>query len=106
MDMNVLQLVLTAGVGIVGVAVGYGGVKVQVRRNTHDISGLRKDMNQVTGNPSGEPVFMRRTECVAHGAQITVMEKKLTALMSFARHVLTTDKKMTLQQVNEILGED
>lgn len=106
MDVNVLQLILTAVIGLAGVAVGYGGVKVQVRRNTYDIAGLRKDMNVITGSPSGRSVYVPRAECETFSADREAMERKLSALMNFARHVLTTDKKMSLQRVNEILGED
>ena len=113
MDNEILRLAAPFIVGLLGVAVGYGGLRIQVRTNRRDIKKLREDFNKVTGNPTGEPAYVRREECVHRTAEINSLRgevqkqgKQIAGVRSFARWFLTTKEKMSLSEANAILGED
>ena len=117
MDSDVLRRAPPYLMGLLGVAAGYGGVRLQVRMNRDNIAALQNDFNVLVGNPTGTPAFVPREECAR---QTTEMARKintlsiasreqgqrLTGLSNFARYVLTKQQGLTLAEVNEILGED
>lgn len=104
----ILQLVMSGGSGMAGVLMAFVVLRIQVRRNTKDIKHLRKDVDQITGAPTGEPVYVRRDECAKQTKQMAVeistVSSKVDGLQRYARHQLTKDG-MTLDKVNEILGD-
>ena len=111
-----MRLCLTFGAGAAGVAAGWAGMRVQVRRNTGDIGHLQKVVKKLTGNPTGLPVYIRRDECEARtgemGEKVNVLateveaqNRQLSEVQNFARYMLTKEG-LTLGEVNEILGGD
>jgi hypothetical protein len=100
-----LNLVAPFVAGVVGAAVGYGGIVARVRMSEKRIDKLDSRVDVIVGNPSGRSMFVPRGECEAFADERAAMEKKLNALMRFARHALTVDKKMSLTQANDLLGE-
>lgn len=113
MDPDIVRLCLTFGAGVAGVAAGWAGMRVQIRRNTKDIAGLRRDVDKITGNPAGLPVYVRRDECAARTNEIReeigglrrefkTQGRRLVGLQSFARHLLTKEG-LSLSEVNDIL---
>jgi len=104
----ILQLAMTFGSGALGVAVMWGTLRAKVHRNLSDIKSLRSDVNKITGNPTGPPVFVRRDECSAQtkrmNAELATVSDKVDGLQRYARHQLTK-AGVPLDKVNEILGE-
>lgn len=91
-----LQLVMSGGSGMLGVVVAFVTMRLQVRRNTKNISHLRSDFNKITGAPTGLPVYARRDE-------VTALNDKVAGLQRYARYQLTKNG-MPLNEVNELLG--
>lgn len=101
---SIYQLIMSGGSGMGGVLAAYVVMRIQVRRNTKDIKGLRGDVNSITGTPTGEPVYIKRNECHAQMKELTTMRSAVEGLQRYARHQLTKDG-MTLDKVNAILGD-
>ncbi len=101
----IIHMVLTFGAGVIGVAVGWGGMRFQIRRNTKDIATLRKDFNSITGTPAGIPVYMRREECQMHNGDVAYLKRAVGSLQNVARWLLVNKEKMDLAEANELLGE-
>jgi hypothetical protein len=103
-----LAEVITFGVGLLGVAVGYGALRNQVRSNTRDMAALRKRWADMSGgNPGGRPIYMPRQECEAkHGRICKLLEEQAGAvkgLQNYARHMLAKDKT-PLETIDRILN--
>ena len=105
---TILQLAMTFGSGVLGVGVTFATLRAKAHRNSTDIKGVRSDVDMITGNPVGRPVFILRDECKK---QVEVMTGELTALSAkidgfqrYARYQLSKDG-MSLTEVNELLGE-
>ena len=114
-DVNYLQLLLTFGAGFLGVAVGFGALRNQVKTNTYNIVKLWARWDVFEGNPGGNPGFVKPSECSdRHGAltkEMTGIKSQLekqanatTSLQNFAQWFLTTKEKLSIVEVKQILG--
>jgi hypothetical protein len=106
---------ITAGVvGLLGVAVGYGALRATVGVNAKRIDKLENGFKEITGNPSGNPPFVKRTECEKTVAVVTEaltqIGKELEGLKSYALWDLTAAKPlgkgMDLREAKKLLKEE
>ena len=115
MDPDTVRLCLTFAAGVAGVAAGWAGMRGRIRRNAKDIAGLRRDVNKITGNPTGLPVYIRRDECATQTSGIkeeigaladrfAMQDRRLTGLQNFARYLLITKEGLSLTEVNDMLN--
>lgn len=103
-----LNWVITLGVGIVGVAVGWGVLKTRVSRNEETLHKLRHEWREFHGgNPDREPSYIKRIECETRHAELCKKlddhGKALKGMQNFARHLLT-QQGLPLDRVNEIVN--
>jgi hypothetical protein len=113
--MHIINLVLTFVIGMLGVAVGYGALKNEVKNNKEDIDELKTWRMAVEGNPGNNSAYIRRNECAdRHKAiegqmkdiknQCEKQAKATAGLQNFARWMLTKKEGLTLVEVDKIIN--
>ena len=114
-DLNLLQLLLTFIAGLLGVAVGFGALRNQVKTNMKDIRHLKDQWIAFGGNPGGDPVYIKRGECVERHKLLTKELKSIkeqndkqvratAGLQNFARWLLTKKEGLSITEVDQIIN--
>ena len=109
MDISFVSAAISFVSGVLGVGVAWGGLRVGVKNNTDDIIELKRDFDALTGQPAGEPVYIRRVECDDKqndmSKQIETLKAASHGIEKYARYMLTKDG-LSLSEVNDILGNE
>lgn len=95
---------------IIGVAVGYGAIRNQVKTNS-------KVLSKLVGGPGEDPAYVRRGECDERSENIQVnidhlkrkiddQAKATKRLENFARWMLSKKEELDIVEVSKILNGD
>lgn len=117
-DLSWLNLAITAGTGLVGVAAGSGlsfgvfktAIESSLRVHTKEISEIKDKQRILRGEDGLIPLFMSRNDClIKQGScastmcrHITEHAKEIKTLNNFARWFMQ-ERGLKLDEINDIL---
>mgnify|MGYP001170114047 CR=1 FL=1 len=111
-----LQLLISFLSGLVGVGVGWGALRNQVKNNTRDIVEIYSRLASIHGQNSGRSIFVPREECMERHEDMTEEVKQIkkqaekhakatTGLQNFARWMLIKKEGLSLIEAEKILNQ-
>ena len=106
--MNLITSILGTFIsGAIGVGVGYGALRTQVRNNTKAIDEFWKRWSRLTGAETGKPRYISRFECESSHNKVEKQFKEITintkALQNYARWQMSS-AGVSIAEQNKILN--